>query len=122
MAFPQSGYRTDAYNPFFRPIDVSRVGYSYPAGYRGPQTDWPQYGQPPPPRYTIGSGYPSFAPIQPIQRRTYLVEQRGHAGEPIFMGRGGLVFVGRDAELSCSFYDNRFRIVSVSSCRRWLSN
>lgn len=122
VLFPQSGYQTE-YNPYYRPNDLSRVGYSYPSGYRGPQMEWnhyypPQYsnhlGQPPP-RYTLGHGHPNFSPVSPIfQRRTYASDYRqSQWKEPLYQGRGTVAFVGRDAELSCSFYDTRYKVVSV---------
>ena len=124
IRFPQPGYQTE-YNPYYRPNDVSRLGYSYPAGYRGPEVEYNHNSSPyynnylgqPPPRYTLGHGHPNFSPVAPLfQRRTYAADHRqDHTKEPIFMDRGTVSFVGRDAELSCSFYDNRYRVVSVSS-------
>lgn len=127
VIFPKTGYQ-NAYNPYYRPDDISRLGYSYPAGYRGPQTEYYQYGGPqynnhlsqPPSRYTLGQGHPNFSPVAPLfQRRTYNSmydpdHRQDHTREPIFMDRGTVAFMGRDAELTCAFYDNRYRIVSVS--------
>lgn len=115
VQFPQS---IGHHDPYYRPIDVSRVGYSYPSGYRGPHPhhDWNQqhnynnHLSQPPPRYTIGHGHPNFSPVPP--RRTYQIQSPSK--EPVFMDRGTIAFVGRDVELSCSFHDTRYRIVSVS--------
>ena len=118
-------FQTD-YDPYFRPNDAHSNGYTYPAGYRGPE--WTPYHsqyhqQPisqPPIRYSIGGNHPNLSPV--FQRRTYLANSQSHSTEPIFMDRGTVTFVGRDVELTCAFYDSRFRIVSVSLSSEPLSS
>lgn len=120
VLFP-SPYPGQHHQPYYRPSEGPGSGYSYPADYRGPLPDWNQqqynnHLSQPPPRYTIGHGHPNLLPVHPeFQRRTYIADLRQTPPkEPVFMDRGTVGFVGRDAELSCAFYDSRFRLVSVS--------
>ena len=123
-SFIPGSYQTE-YNPYYRPNDISRLGYAYPTGYRGPQFGWqPQehnyhgnYMNQIPARYSLTFGHPNMLPVHPaFQKRTYVVNNRpDHLNQPIFMDRGTFTFVGRDAELTCAFLDSRYRLVSVSS-------
>lgn len=99
-------------------------GYNYPPGYTGPQqqqvTTYPQY-----PGYP-NTGYPiqpynsnPYYPQQMFGRRMWIAPSKPDAkksdDDPVFMNRGTIQIInGRDAEMTCTFVDPRYKMVSVS--------
>lgn len=81
-----------------------RSGYTYPPNYSGPSQYYPRL-----PFY----GYP--LPHYSFQRRSGTLPVAARVTEPIFMDRGSVQIInGRDAELTCSFNDPKYKVVSVS--------
>lgn len=83
---------------------AQRSGYTYPPNYSGPSQYYPRL-----PFY----GYP--LPHNSFQRRSGPLPVAVKASEPVFMGRGTVqIMNNRDSELTCSFTDPKYRIISVS--------
>lgn len=80
-----------------------RSGYTYPPNYSGPSQYYPRM-----PVY----GYP--LPNYSFQRRSGSFPVAAKVTEPIFMDRGTVQIInGRDVELTCSFTDPKYKVISV---------
>lgn len=101
--YPSHGFGPHSHVHWPQQPSIQRPGYSYPPNYSGPSQYYPRL-----PFY----GYP--LPHYSFSRRSGSLQEAAQATKPLYMDRATVQIInGRDAELTCSFTDPKYRVVSV---------